>query len=304
MLLLFVQNEENDSGECDDFEEMCSKDIMEEIETSSNKHYVWISNLSGLFTKQVTKNHIKKLICDRCLHYFYSEEKLNNHFELCQKQNETRVTLPDKWNNLVKFRNFKYKIEIPFIIYADIESLLVSTASENVCEGIKLPKGATQKHIPNSIGYYFHSRMDPSLSYSVANNKYMNDEYGPSKPSIYMLYLDVNNLYGYAMTQTLPISNFEWVEDDLSNTEKIKQQIMNTSDNADFGFLLEVDLEYPEELHDLHNHYPFCAEHMCVGDSKHSKLVLTLNDKKCYVLHYSMLKTALKHGLKLKKFIA
>lgn len=135
----------------------------------------------------------------------------------------------------------------------------------------------------------------------VANNKYMESEYDPNKPSNYMLYLDVNNLYGWSMTQSLPLSKYEWVEDDLSDTEKIKHQIMNTADDSDIGCLLEVDLEYPKELHDLHNDYPFCAEHMTIGDSKQSKLVLTIGAKKNYVIHYRMLKLALKHGLKLKK---
>lgn len=669
LLLLFEQNEatatdDDDSGDSVDNENMHKKekDIMKQIEISINTHYVWISNLSALITRQVNKNNRKKEVCDRCLHFFYSAEKLNKHYAMCQDQNETRVTLPDKWNNFVRFRNFKHKIEIPFIIYADIESLLVSTTNDN--DEIKLPKGAMQRHVPNSVGYYFHSRMEPRLSYyrcftgidcidqfildleqlmenvvweklhkivpmkltdkeefnfkkakychicdgvfsmdrnydwcdkvrdhchlsgiyrgaahpkcnfkfqvsksvpivfhnldydshflieklanlfegqlsiipknsehyisftkklphlsfeydddeddgddndnsasapnnktkkrkyrenlrltfidsyrflqsslaklaeilsfdelhitrkqwsnlsdgsirlltkkgvypycymdsweklgeqklpareqfyddlndrdiseedyafaqkvwntfdihslkeyteiylktdvllladifenfrdnciklyeldpahyftlpgyswdcmlkytgvrielltnidqlmfverglrggisqcskrnCIANNKYMNEEYDSNKPSTYMLYLDVNNLYGWAMTQSLPLSNFEWIEDDLSNTNKIKRQIMGTPDDADIGFLLEVDLEYPKELHDLHNDYPFCAQHMCVGDSKGSKLVLTLNNKDNYVIHYRMLKTALKNGLKLKQ---
>lgn len=166
LLLLFEQDIENDSEECDDSaDDVYSEDIMNKIENSTNTHYMWISNLSALISKQVGKKTNKKHICDRCLHYFHSEEKLNNHFELCQEHNKTRVTLPDRWNNIVKFRNFKHKLEIPFIIYADIESLLVSTSSENASNETKLPKGATQKHIPNSIGYYFHSRMDSSLSF-------------------------------------------------------------------------------------------------------------------------------------------
>ena len=66
------------------------------------------------------------------------------------------------------------------------------------------------------------------------------------------MYLDANNLYGYAMSQYLPTGGFKWL------TEKQINNIMNKtilSDNKK-GYILEVDLEYPEELHELHNDYP------------------------------------------------
>lgn len=119
--------------------------------------------------------------------------------------------------------------------------------------------------------------------YSKANNKYMKlDEYDEQKPSTYLLYFDVNNLYGWAMSQPLPISNYHWVEDiDLTNTKEVEKMILNTPDNSDYGYMLEVDLTYPKELHHLNNDYPFCAEHLCVSeDTKQKKLVLTLYDKK------------------------
>ncbi|XP_031633765.1 uncharacterized protein LOC116347343 [Contarinia nasturtii] len=134
-----------------------------------------------------------------------------------------------------------------------------------------------------------------------ANNKYLGADYDPEKPSNYIMYFDVNNLYGWAMSQALPISDFIWNEDNYSSVEEIEQEIMNTPDDATYGSFLEVDLEYPENLHDKHNCYPFCAEHMNVGDSAEERLVLTLHNKKNYIIHYRMLKLALKHGLKLKK---
>lgn len=88
---------------------------------------------------------------------------------------------------------------------------------------------------------------------------------------------------------------------DLSNIEIIQREIMDVADDAEYGYILEVDLEYPEYLHDQHNDYPFCSEHMQVDGSKQKKLVLTLYDKKNYIIHYRMLKMALKNGLKLKK---
>ena len=72
----------------------------------------------------------------------------------------------------------------------------------------------------------------------------------PEKCSL--LYLDMNNLYGHAMSQYLPYSNFKWVK----NIDKIKQKLMNIKSNSSTGYVLEVDLEYPQELHDIHNDYP------------------------------------------------
>lgn len=136
-----------------------------------------------------------------------------------------------------------------------------------------------------------------------ANNPYMGDKYDNKKPLSYLINWDKNNLYGKAMTEKLPISNYSWCDTmNLNNVEHIKRTILNTSDNSDIGYILEVDLSYPQNLHDKHNDYPFCSEHICMSNnSKIKKLVLTLYDKSNYVIHYRMLKLVLKHGLILKK---
>lgn len=99
------------------------------------------------------------------------------------------------------------------------------------------------------------------------------------------------------MCEALPIKDFKWIE---PSEEKVTQ-ILQMSDDSKKGFFLEVDLCYPAELHNKHNDYPFCAEHMVANDSKQQKLILNLHDKNKYVLHYRSLKLALKHGLVLKK---
>ena len=122
--------------------------------------------------------------------------------------------------------------------------------------------------------------------YAEANNKYMK-EYDQSKPDSFIFYLDANNLYGWAMSQLLPVSDFKWMtEEQLENWQ-------------DMPCVLEVDLEYPKELHDLHNEYPFCPERKTVN--KVEKLIPTLANKERYVVHHSLLKQALKHGLIMKK---
>ena len=82
------------------------------------------------------------------------------------------------------------------------------------------------------------------------------------------------------MTEPLPYGGFIWVEI-VDNTD-----FYNIFDNGDFGYFVELDLKYPEMLHDAHKDLPFCAEHMAPPGSKHQKLMTTLHDKQRYVLHY------------------
>ncbi len=122
--------------------------------------------------------------------------------------------------------------------------------------------------------------------YSKANHKYL-DDYDPEKPNKHILYLDANNLYGWAMSKPLPHKNFKWMNDDELKDWRSKPCIV------------EVDLKYPKELHDLHNEYPLAPERLLVG--KVEKLIPNLNDKKKYVLHHEDLKMYLKMGLELTK---
>ncbi|XP_051164946.1 uncharacterized protein LOC127283879 [Leptopilina boulardi] len=92
---------------------------------STNYHYVWIKNLSRLINNQVSKNEHKLFICDRCLQYFRSNEKLSEHVEDCQKINNTKIVLPKPECNSIEFKNFSNNERVPFIVYADCESLLI-----------------------------------------------------------------------------------------------------------------------------------------------------------------------------------
>ena len=125
-----------------------------------------------------------------------------------------------------------------------------------------------------------------STRYGKANNPYMKD-YDPDQPTKYISYLDANNLYGWAMCKPLPTDGFEWMnEEDLKDWESMP-------------CILEVDLEYPEKLHDLHNDYPLAPERVIVN--KVEKLIPNLNDKTKYVIHHETLKLYLSLGLKLTK---
>ena len=152
-----------------------------------------------------------------------------------------------------------------------------------------------------------------SKRYAKANNPLVSD-YDESKPNSYIMYLDANNLYGWAMSKPLPKSGFKW-----KRVMPTEEEILNKKENAKKGWILEVDLEYPAELHKEHNSYPLAPEKKVVKKENMSdyqnnlikeldlkipnskKLLLTLEDKKDYVVHYENLKFYLKQGMKLKR---
>ena len=88
-----------------------------------------------------------------------------------------------------------------------------------------------------------------------ANNKYMKN-YDKKVISSCLMYLDANNLYGCAMSQKLPVNDFEWVQKLSKFDERF---IKNYDENGDKGYFLEVDVEYPKNLYILHNIYHFYA---------------------------------------------
>lgn len=130
-----------------------------------------------------------------------------------------------------------------------------------------------------------------SNRYAKANNIFMSD-YNPQNPDSFLIYLDANNLYGWAMSQYLPIGGFEWINPDVN---------FEISETSNVGYILEVDLEYPDNLHDLHSDLPYCPESICTENSNDRKLVPNLNNKLKYIIHYRNLLQCLKNGLILKK---
>ncbi|GFU49025.1 uncharacterized protein TNCV_2333171 [Trichonephila clavipes] len=90
--------------------------------------------------------------------------------------------------------------------------------------------------------------------YAIANNRYMSN-FNPDDEIKYLMYLDANNLYGYAMSKYLPLKDFVWSDNDLT-----EQDILNLSDESVVGYILEVDLEYPSDLHDKHSDFPLAPE--------------------------------------------
>ena len=128
--------------------------------------------------------------------------------------------------------------------------------------------------------------------YSKANNRYIPD-YDPNEKNNYLYQLDCNSLYGYSMQQTLPTHNIKWCN---IFDEKI---IETYQDSDEIGYMLEVDLDYPIELHNSHNDYPLAAEHLTINKIK--KLCPNLYHKKNYILNINNLKYYIEEGLILKK---
>ena len=126
-----------------------------------------------------------------------------------------------------------------------------------------------ERQIRGGVSTAFHR-------FAKANNKYMK-EFDPTQPSKFEMYFDANSLYATAMCEPLPVGGFEWMkEDELGKWEE-------SVERKNVGCVLEVDLEYPRELHDFHNDYPLAPESLKIGGVK--KPIPNLRNKKSMVLH-------------------
>ena len=134
-----------------------------------------------------------------------------------------------------------------------------------------------------------------SNRYGKANNKYMKRGFNMNKALKYLMYLDKNNLYGWAMCNKLPTHGFKWL-----TSGEMKKIYENRHNLNKIPCILEVDITYPKELHDLHNDYPLCPERVKCKN-RVEKLIPNLRDKKNYVLHYKNLIQYLDMGLKVTR---
>ena len=128
--------------------------------------------------------------------------------------------------------------------------------------------------------------------HASANNRYMGDHYDPCSKTSYLQYLDANNLHGWAMSQPLPTGRSRWVDVKPDEICKLAKREVK-------GYLLEVDVKYPKELHDKHNELSFICEQMKI--SRVEKLVPNLHNKRNYIIHIRALDQTLCHGLVLER---
>ena len=118
-----------------------------------------------------------------------------------------------------------------------------------------------------------------SKRYSKANIEFCPD-YDETKPKVYTKYLDMNNLYGGAMSEYLPYGEFKWVK--VNN--KVINWILNKKEYSLYGYFLEVDLEVPEELHNEHNDLPMAPEKIKVTEEMLSTIQLEIYYQKRIML--------------------
>jgi len=155
-----------------------------------------------------------------------------------------------------------------------------------------------------------------SKRHAQTNNTYV-EGYDESQPTSYITYLDANNLYGYTQSEPLPVGDFRFLSEE--EIDRFDTKFLNSvPSDSSTGYILECDLSYPPELHDLHADYPMAPEHLEITEDMLSpyskslidilhpwqpseKLVPNLMNKHKYVCHYRNLQFYLDHGLKLGK---
>ena len=151
-----------------------------------------------------------------------------------------------------------------------------------------------------------------SHRHARANNPYTEHPYNSSLPNSYITYVDANNLYGHAMRQPLPTGKFRFLQPNEIRDLETKIRTVGIPTESETGYILDVDLDYPDHLHDDHNAYPCAPEQVTITRDMLSpysmelseghptsceKLVPNLNDKRNYVLHYRNLQLYMRLGL-------
>ena len=137
-------------------------------------------------------------------------------------------------------------------------------------------------------------------------------KFDPTRKLKHLIYLDANNLYGFAMSQALPIKDFRFLDKD--EIRKISTSFGSIDDDAETGYIFEVDLKYPAEIHDRHNCLPLAPERVLIDDTWYSpfqkqfpkqlpqeRLTPNLMDKKRYIVHYRNLKLYTDLGMEVSK---
>lgn len=132
-----------------------------------------------------------------------------------------------------------------------------------------LKKTGVELELLIHLGMYLFIEQGMRGGISMASKRYVKAnkpqaaDYDPQKPPKYLMYVDANNLYGWAMSMPLPKGGSKW-----KRATPTQEQIMKLKENSKKGWILEVDLEYPEEFHEAHNSYPLAPEKKAIGAEK------------------------------------
>jgi hypothetical protein len=173
------------------------------------------------------------------------------------------------WDYMLEFRSKNAEEPIPILEDEDKIAFIAESMRGGLCDSPKRKAEANNRHVKN---------------------------YNEHDQQTFIVSLDLNNAYGWAMSQNLPWDNFRWVDEKQFGDH---YHVIHLKENDETGYIFEVDLEYPKELHDEHNDLPFCCVHSTARNEP--RLELNLDEKKNYVILDQNLKQCLKYGLQLKK---
>ncbi|XP_071579131.1 uncharacterized protein [Temnothorax nylanderi] len=339
-------------------------------------HFDWIKNLSRLVNSQLTAKRCAKHVCDQCLHYFYTREKLAGHSVDCGRMNDCAIVLPNEDDKWLSFDNHYRKERLPswysykflaasletLASYLDKDKLRITRSenadlstedldmltrkgvfpyeyvdSEDKLRETELPprevfynsltdetasesdyEHATRRvmgwipriiiHCPGTrgtpwlryTGVRFELLTDIdmamfvkrgirgglsqcSLRYARAKNRHVPTYDSSSHYVSHVLRREQSVRLGYG--RIAAVRDFQWL-DDPENFD-----VTTVPTDSEVGYILEVDLEYPPELHDAHADLPLCPTRDKPPGKRQEKLLATLYDKSRYVTHYRNLQT-------------
>ena len=212
------------------------------------------------------------------------------------------------------------------ILLADVFEKFVNVSTEeytiNPLYCVSLP-GYTYQRALKYTNIKLQTLQDKDLILLVENNirggisSVMGDRYVKSDENNKILYMDATNFYGHSMSQFLPYDEIEMWHGHTDKYWNWLEEIINTPDDSDIGYFLEVDLKYPDNIRENAKNFPFCPENKKIDPDKYNdymkkikpknytkskKLICDWTDKKKYLIHYRLLKFYVRHGMIVEKF--
>ena len=238
----------------------------------------------------------------------------------------------ERTKEIMKLFNIKYREQLTklfcksdVILLADVFEKFVKVSTEeykiNPLYCVSLP-GYTYQCALKYTNIKLQTLQDKDLILLIENNirggisSVMGDRYVKSDENKKTLYMDATNLYGYSMSQLLPYDEIEMWHGHPDKYWNWLDEILNTPDDADIGYFLEVDLKYPDNIKQKTKYFPFCPENKKINPNKYNEymnsikpenytksktLICDWTDKKKYLIHYRMLKFYVRHGMVVEK---
>ncbi|KYN12368.1 hypothetical protein ALC57_15483 [Trachymyrmex cornetzi] len=230
---------------------------------ADQSRFTWIKNLSRLIGSQLSKNTKKKPLCDRCLHYFPTSEKLSLHI-VDKRTKEKYISFTKHVKATANSKRGTDCLKFRFV-----DSLkFLNTSLEKLVSYLDKSKLKIIRSEFSNLDVEDFDLLTLKGVFAQANNKYNASTYDPSESSTYLMYFDENNLYGWAMSESLPYGEFQWVDIE-------RFDVMSVSSNSVVGYILEIDLAYPQSVHDAHVDFLFCPTRERPPGKRNVKLLAT-----------------------------